>query len=298
MRIHPRALKREARLCMHRASPNAYLMTFVYLLLTSGLSLVVGLVAADPLMEMLYLYSAGLDLGRAFMLTVSRVGAVGLFLNILMLIYSVVMGVSYLQWCLGTSRGGIGEFADLMSGFSMVGRIILLSIATLMYCFMWYVVILVPASVAIVYMAFVMGAGVLLAVPMFLAAMALYFICILRYSMAFYCLIDEPEKGAFHALRSSLRLMRGRCAELFVILLSFAGWFLLGGLISGIGVQIAAGVYALVGVGGMSELNVIADTIITVVPVLVSLPLYIWLTPYITMTHCKYYDQLKKAETA
>lgn len=296
MKIHPRALKREARLSMHRASPNACLMTFVYLLLTSGLSLVVGLVTADPLMETLSLFAEGVDLGRALMLAVSRVGAVGLFLNILMLIYNVVMDFSYSQWCLGTTRGGVGEFADLMSGFSMVGRIILLRIATLMYCLMWYVVILMPATMAIVFAALATQMGLLVILLMFLAAMALYFICILRYSMATYCLMDEPDKGVFHALRSSLRLMRGRCVELFVILLSFAGWFLLSSLISGVGVQIAAGVYALIGMGGTPELNMIADIIITVVLALVSLPLSVWLTPYIAMTKCKYYDELKKAE--
>ena len=281
MKIHPRALKREARLSMHRASPNAYLMTFVYLLLTSGLSLVVGLVTADPLMETLSLFAEGVDLGRALMLAVSRVGAVGLFLNILMLIYNVVMDFSYSQWCLGTTRGGVGEFADLMSGFSMVGRIILLRIATLMYGLMWAVVIAMLWVVAIQVMVRIsFGLTMLAATPVFLAAMVLYFICILRYSMASYCLMDEPEKGVFYALRSSLRLMRGRCVELFVILLSFAGWFLLGSLISGVGVQIAAGVYALIGMGGTPELNMIADIIITVVLALVSLPLSVWLTPY------------------
>ena len=292
MRIHRRGLKREARLSMHRARPNACLMTLVYLLLTSGLSLLVGLVTADPLVEFLSFLLTGLDPDRAFMLTVSRVGTVGLFLNILMLIYNVVMDFSYSQWCLGTSRGGIGEFADLMSGFSMVGRVLALRVATLLYCFMWLVVILVPAWTAAMFLA-VMGLPV---VPILLAAVTLYFICILRYSMAIYCLMDEPEKGVFHALRSSLRLMRGRSVELFLLLLSFAGWYLLGGLISGVGVQIVSVVYALLGMAGAPALNMMGDIIMTVVLALVSLPLYVWLTPYVTMTRCKYYDELKKAE--
>lgn len=300
MKIHPRALKREARLSMHRASPNACLMTFVYLLLTSGLSLVVGLVTADPLMETLSLFAEGVDLGRALMLAVSRVGAVGLFLNILMLIYNVVMDFSYSQWCLGTTRGGVGEFADLMSGFSMVGRIILLRIATLMYCLMWYVVILMPATMAIVFAALATQMGLLVILPMFLAAMALYFICILRYSMATYCLMDEPDKGVFHALRSSLRLMRGRSIELFLLLLSFLGWYLLGGLISGIVeaavILVTGSVHDLLGLGAVS-----VETIENGVPMMVALtlsswPLSVWLNPYVTMTQCKYYDELKKAE--
>lgn len=292
MRIHRRGLKREARLSMHRARPNACLMTLVYLLLTSGLSLLVGLVTADPLVEFLSFLLTGLDPDRAFMLTVSRVGTVGLFLNILMLIYNVVMDFSYSQWCLGTSRGGIGEFADLMSGFSMVGRVLALRVATLLYCFMWLVVILVPTGTAIMFLA-VMG---LPPEPVLLAATVLYIICILRYSMAAYCLMDEPEKGVFHALRSSLRLMRGRSVELFLLLLSFAGWYLLGGLISGVGVQIVSVVYALLGMAGAPALNMMGDIITTVVLALVSLPLYVWLTPYVTMTRCKYYDELKKAE--
>lgn len=301
MRIHRQALKREARLCMHSARPNACLMTFVYLLLTAGLSLVVGLVTADPLVEMLTFYDAGLDPSRALMLTVARVGAVGLFLNILMLIYNVVMDFGYSQWCLGTTRGGIGEFADLMSGFSMVGRVLLLRIATLLYCLMWLVVIIMlMVGVIRVVVAISFELAMLVATPVSFAVMALYVICILRYSMAIYCLMDEPEKGVFHALHSSLQLMRGRCVELFLLLLSFFGWYLLGAAITGVVetvvIHVVGGINALLGLGTMSEEAIQSGIPMAVALTLSSWPLSVWLNPYVTMTRCKYYDYLKKAE--
>jgi len=60
-------------------------------------------------------------------------------------------------------------------------------------------------------------------------------IAALRYSMAYYILIDNPQLSAFEALTQSKHMMVGFKSELFLLRLSYLGWFLLGALTLGIG---------------------------------------------------------------
>lgn len=52
-------------------------------------------------------------------------------------------------------------------------------------------------------------------------------IAALRYSMAFYVLAENPQMTAREALRESKRLTKGHVLELFVMNLSFMGWYIL-----------------------------------------------------------------------
>ena len=55
------------------------------------------------------------------------------------------------------------------------------------------------------------------------------------YSQSFYILAENPDKGIFQCLEESSRLMSGHKWELFVLELSFIGWWILAGLTLGIG---------------------------------------------------------------
>lgn len=48
-----------------------------------------------------------------------------------------------------------------------------------------------------------------------------------RYRMALFLLLDNPEKSALACISESKRMMTGRKAELFVMDLSFIGWYIL-----------------------------------------------------------------------
>jgi hypothetical protein len=56
------------------------------------------------------------------------------------------------------------------------------------------------------------------------------------YRMTPYILADSPNLSASEALRLSESMMRGHKMELFILDLSFIGWYILGGLAFGIGV--------------------------------------------------------------
>jgi uncharacterized membrane protein len=56
------------------------------------------------------------------------------------------------------------------------------------------------------------------------------------YRMTPYILADSPALSASEAIRISEQMMRGHKMELFILELSFLGWYILGMLAFGIGV--------------------------------------------------------------
>lgn len=56
------------------------------------------------------------------------------------------------------------------------------------------------------------------------------------YSMAFYVQLKSDDKTWRHALNESKRLMRGNKFKLFLLDLSFIGWYIVGSLCLGIGI--------------------------------------------------------------
>lgn len=302
MRIDCRDLKWRAREAVRAATPNAIFTTFVYLLLTTGVSWVVGRFAADPLGDILHLQQQGVALDRAIGLMLHMVGRFGMFFALLVGIWEVVVDFGYNRWCLCTARGEQGELGDLMAGFSMVGRILWLRILVLMYGLLWYVAIFMPAGFvialgAVVWM-WIPVVGVPLCIGIFVLAFALWLSRILRYSMAEFCLMDEPEMGASWALRRSRLMMQGRVKEYVFLILSFIGWFLLASLIT----TAVEGALVLA-VGGMQALtdpqaaqSVGSSWLIVLLPTLACLPLSLWLKPYVTMTQCNFYEQIKGGE--
>lgn len=293
MRIDRPELKRSARASMRTARPNALFVTFMYQLLTTGLSVLVSMLAIDPLGKIMNLFQQGLDLGRAIPLALRGVGWLGLFLNVLMVIFSLVMDFGYSRWCLKTARDEAGELSDLIGGFSMVGRILWLRVITGVYGFLWYVAIFVPAFFFVSLGLFLPVIGPVVVMAVFVIAVVAFLARVLRYTMATYCLIDEPELGASHALRRSTWMMRGRVWEYVLVLLSFLGWGFLGAVL----MSVAESAVLLAMGGALSagpQLEAISGSpAMSVIPALVVWPLMLWLTPYMALTECKFFDRIK-----
>ncbi len=56
------------------------------------------------------------------------------------------------------------------------------------------------------------------------------------YKMVPYILIDEPDIDANEAIQKSMDMTNGQKMDLFILDLSFIGWYLLGGLLFGLGI--------------------------------------------------------------
>lgn len=98
------------------------------------------------------------------------------------------------------------RFEDLFGGFRYFGKTFLLNLLTTIFTILWFLLLIIPG-----------------------------FVAILRYSMAYYILNDNPGIDALEAIRRSKEMMYGHKTRLFSLWFSFLGWFIVGILTFGIG---------------------------------------------------------------
>ena len=153
-------------------------------------------------------------------------------LNVLITIVLIPLNIGVAQNVLAWSRGeDVNKWKVLFGGFNsakiffkQVGVVVLNTIL----CVLWAILLVVPGIIK----------G-------------------LAYSMYPYVLRDEPDLSVWQTLKKSEAIMKGYKGKLFLMYLSFVGWFILGAFTFGI--------------------------------------LYIWLTPYIMTSTVKFYDDVRRA---
>lgn len=240
MEIDRVALKRLARRDMQKKRPSVLLVSFVYLLLTAGVSFAVSQVAVGPFAELLSTAAEEEMTGQEVMLLLREHGidlvptlAVGIGLTLLVSIFTCVLQFGYTAYALGLAKGETMGFGSLFTGFGMLGRVLGLSIVTGFFSLMWVLAIFTPAVGLIVLAAWlfvtVLQLEWLAYVVMYLlmaAAYVLLFARVLRYAMALRVMVEDPEVGVMGAIERSKELMKGRRWELVKLELSFLGWYL------------------------------------------------------------------------
>ncbi|OUQ76142.1 DUF975 family protein [Flavonifractor sp. An100] len=210
MELDRSELKHQAREAMSATRPPFWLITLLYLLLTSGLYL---------LLSYLPLPSGDWAMwGSAFF-----------FVGIFFLLYKVVINFGFRLWALWTYRRLNPGAGSLVQGFSVAGRVLLMEIFLYLRMLGWSIVlsvVLLPLVLILSSMVpslTVLGMGVV-----YLAVQVM----MLRYSMAPFLLADRPDDGPSAAIRRSISLTRGWKWELFKLEFSFVGWILLSTLLS------------------------------------------------------------------
>lgn len=118
------------------------------------------------------------------------------------------------------------EIADTFYGFKDLWAAFKLNFFVGLFTFLWSLLLIIP--------------GIIKA---------------LSYSMAHYILAENPGMAAFEAINRSKAMMDGHKADLFVLMLSFIGWSLLGAITFGIA--------------------------------------YIWIIPYMSATYVNFYNTIK-----
>lgn len=153
-------------------------------------------------------------------------------LNVLISILLIPLNIGVAQNVLAWSRGeDVNKWKVLFGGFNsakiffkQVGVVVLNTIL----CALWTILLVIPGIIK----------G-------------------LAYSMYPYVLRDEPDLSVWQTLKKSEAIMKGYKGKLFLMYLSFVGWFILGAFTFGI--------------------------------------LYIWLTPYVMTSTVKFYDDVRRA---
>ena len=114
----------------------------------------------------------------------------------------------------------------LFEGFSDYSRSLVTGLLVALYVFLWSLLLIIPGIIAA-----------------------------LAYSMSFFILADDPHISAQEAINQSKRMMEGHKMDLFMLQLSFLGWWILCIFTFGIG--------------------------------------FLWLAPYISTSTAVFYQSLK-----
>ncbi len=109
-----------------------------------------------------------------------------------------IVSVGFIIFLLNTIRATSPCYGNLLDGFGIAGKIILLYLLESILVFLWSLLLIVPGIIASY-----------------------------RYRQAIYILIDHPEMSVLECIKESKRIMNGKKGELFVLDLSFLGWNLL-----------------------------------------------------------------------
>jgi uncharacterized membrane protein len=161
--------------------------------------------------------------------------ASGIAFAIVLFLFQPIIEVGYIQYCMKISRGQDGGYKDIFDGFYYFAKILLIGIISAVFILLWSMLFIIPGAVAFY-----------------------------RYRQAYYILLDAPEKSALQCIRESKQLMRGNKLDLFLLDLSFFGWFLLNSFV-----------------------------VVVLLPASFAIPIVsIWLMPYLGLTRAAYYDYL------
>ena len=126
------------------------------------------------------------------------------------------------------ARSGLPmEVTEVFQGFrDDLGGIILIGLLTTLFTLLWSLLLVIPGIVKSY-----------------------------SYAMSYYVKVDHPEYGWKACVDESIRLMRGHKWELFMLDLSFIGWYIVGSLCLGVGI--------------------------------------LWVTPYLAATRAQFYESIR-----
>lgn len=142
-----------------------------------------------------------------------------------------------------TSDYHSARFIDLFSQFKIYFKGLFLSLARILFYLLWFIpVILIICILISIYivsqpidMIFIpqyyfsesnFTTTIFIIISIYVILSIASVIINLMYSQAFYILADNPKKSIFACLKESRYLMKGNKFKLFILNLSFIGWFI------------------------------------------------------------------------
>ncbi|MEG1918286.1 MAG: DUF975 family protein, partial [Oscillospiraceae bacterium] len=172
-------IKAEAKRLIKTAQVPALAFTALYLVLTLVLDVISNITTGDAPV----IWEAGL---------------LPVFVFLLIMLVETVLHAGYVLYCLGIRRGERLSYLSLFDGFSLAGKVVMLSILEYFFVMLWSMLFVVPGIIA------------------------LY-----RYRFALYNLCENPALSPQEALNQSKAQTNGYKLPLFVLDLSFFGWMML-----------------------------------------------------------------------
>ncbi|MEG0918389.1 MAG: DUF975 family protein [Anaerovoracaceae bacterium] len=109
-----------------------------------------------------------------------------------------------------------------------------------LFVFLWILVAVLPGILAISFFSFTAitsgryGTLIFITPIIFVAIFVIGIIVTLRYSQVYILAADNKNIGIRESLKTSIKLMKGNKGKLFILSLSYLGWIILNGIISGV----------------------------------------------------------------
>ena len=200
------ALKRQSLELMRTSRPRSWIMAFIYLALSYVLSrLSARIMGINMTIGRLEQYMEHIENGSPekalALLNHMRPSAGGYVLSLALDLALMVVFAGFVIYLFHLIRGTEASYGNLLDGFGLLGRIVLLQILTTVYVFLWSLLLFIPGIIASY-----------------------------RYKMALFLLLDHPEMSVSQCIRESGQMMKGHKWNYFLLELSFIGWALLSGL--------------------------------------------------------------------
>lgn len=204
MELNRPLLKQQARGLIQTAQPSVVFTSAIYVALSALASFLsarlVGISYATLERYMNFVQQGKVDYALS-VLSASMPSTPAILINAALELAMAIVGVGFTLFILNTVRGTGAATGNLLDGFAIFWRIILLNLVRSVFVFLWSLLLIVPGIIAAY-----------------------------RYSLSIYILLDHPEYGVMDCIRESKALTAGRKGELFKLDLSFLGWQLLSSL--------------------------------------------------------------------
>lgn len=138
---------------------------------------------------------------------------------------------------------------DIFAGFRSFNKAFILLLWESLWLMLWSLIFLIPMIFfgvrlvteyqyaqlysqysSTVDWSYVSGADALLFIVLVIALLLLMLFMGLRYAMAFFIIRDDKPIGVRKALKDSIKIMRGNKRKLFILQLTFIGWYVLASI--------------------------------------------------------------------
>ena len=248
MNYNRKALKQEARALVQEARPKAWLVTLVFVLLAVVLPQVITGLLNHPVrglipqivQKMADMIRQGQEPDELGMLgTAGQMVSGSLwitFVSVLLGLFTIVMSYGYQNYALRLFRRQETGVDTVFSGFPLAGWAIGTEVMTTVFIFFWFLLIEIVGLVALWLGMYLFWAVDWLATVWIIAVMIAVMLAIvlisLRYCLAPYFVLSDPDRGVFDSITASKRAMQGNYIKKLALDLSFLGWGLLVRLIT------------------------------------------------------------------
>ena len=306
-------MKQEVRQIMRETRPRPIWVTLLYLLIVAAGSWVIqgviggimGINAITNSLESIGGMETFMDpelmleaLAEFVMSNLNIIGGLisgSILISILNYLWSSTMAAGYVGYSLKMVRRQTTDVGSVFSAFPKFGKVLLTNILVGVFTFLWTLLFSVGLLIVVVVAALLTEAaeviGILLMIVGYVAFIVAILWATLRFALTNHLVMDQDISG-LEALNVSKQLMRGNKRRLFVLSLSFIGWYLLELVVIYACAAVMVLAVFLMAEGAMG--GIIAGVILLLVMLLVMvvavLLFSMWLTPYTSGATVKFYE--------